>query len=104
MDRLDAMSTLLTVVKTGSFSAASRELGVPVASVSRRISDLEERLKTRILIRSSRQMALTDSGRSHVDTCQKSWKFWKTHRLAVLKVDKRAIFAAASKRLGRPLL
>jgi len=70
MDRLDAMSTLLTVVKTGSFSAASRELGVPVASVSRRISDLEERVKTRLLIRSSRQMSLTDSGRSYVDSCR----------------------------------
>jgi len=70
MDRLDAMSVLLTVVKTGSFSAASRKLGVPIATVSRNISDLEEHLKTRVLIRSSRQMNLTDAGRSYVEACK----------------------------------
>ncbi|MEJ0028389.1 MAG: LysR family transcriptional regulator [Rhizomicrobium sp.] len=70
MDRLDAMSVLLTVVKTGSFSAASRKLGVPVATVSRNISELEEHLKTRVLIRSSRQMSLTDAGRSYVEACK----------------------------------
>jgi len=70
LDRLDAMSVLLTVVKTGSFSAASRKLGVPVATVSRNISDLETHLKTRVLIRSSRQMSLTDAGRSYVEACK----------------------------------
>ena len=70
MDRLDAMSVLLTVVKTGSFSAASRKLGVPVASVSRKISELEQHLKTGILIRSSRRMTLTDAGRSYVEACK----------------------------------
>ncbi len=70
MDRLDAMSVLLTVVKTGSFSAASRKLDVPVATVSRNISELESHLKTRVLIRSSRQMSLTDDGRSYVEACK----------------------------------
>lgn len=70
MDRLDAMSVLLTVVKTGSFSAASRKLGVPIATVSRNISDLETHLKTQVLIRSSRQMTLTDAGRAYVEACK----------------------------------
>lgn len=70
MDRLDAMSVLLTVVKAGSFSAASRKLGVPIATVSRNISDLETHLKTQVLIRSSRQMTLTDAGRSYVEACK----------------------------------
>jgi DNA-binding transcriptional LysR family regulator len=70
MDRLDAMSVLLTVVKTGSFSAASRNLGLPIATVSRNISDLETHLKTRVLIRSSRQMNLTDAGRAYVEACK----------------------------------
>jgi DNA-binding transcriptional LysR family regulator len=71
MDRLEAMSVLLTVVKTGSFSAASRKLGVPVANVSRKISELEQHLKTGILIRSSRRMTLTDAGRSYVEACKR---------------------------------
>ena len=44
------MSVLLTVVKAGSFSAAARELGVPVANVSRKIAELERHLNTGILI------------------------------------------------------
>ena len=71
MDRLEAMSVLLTVVKTGSFSAASRKLGVPVANVSRRIAELEQHLKTGILIRSSRRMTLTDAGRAYVEACRR---------------------------------
>ena len=52
MDRLEAMSTLLAVVEAGSLSAASRRLGTPLATVSRRISELEAHLKTRLLQRS----------------------------------------------------
>jgi DNA-binding transcriptional LysR family regulator len=47
---------------------------VPVASVSRKISELEEHLKTGILIRSSRRMILTDAGRSYVEACKRSLK------------------------------
>lgn len=70
VDRLDAMSVLVAVVKTGSFSAASRKLDVPVATISRKISELETHLKTRLLIRSSRKMKLTDAGRSYVEACK----------------------------------
>ena len=38
MDRLEAMSVIVAVAETGSFSAASRRLGTPVATISRRIS------------------------------------------------------------------
>lgn len=66
MDRLEAMSILLAVVEAGSLSAASRRLGTPLATVSRKISDLEKHLKVRLLTRSSRQLALTEAGRSYV--------------------------------------
>ena len=62
MDRLEAMSLLLSVVEAGSLSAASRKLGVPLPTVSRKISDLEAHLNTRLLVRSTRKLALTDSG------------------------------------------
>jgi hypothetical protein len=42
MDRLEAMSILLAAVDTGSLSAASRQLRIPLATVSRRVAELEE--------------------------------------------------------------
>ena len=44
MDRLDAMRILLRVADRGSFSAASRDLGVPLATVSRKVNELEAHL------------------------------------------------------------
>lgn len=66
MDRLEAMSMLLEVTERGSLSAASRALQVPLATLSRRISDLEARLGTRLLLRSTRRLALTDAGVAYV--------------------------------------
>ena len=66
MDRLEAMSLLLSVVEAGSLTAAGRKLGVPLPTVSRKISDLEAHLNTRLLIRSTRKLALTDSGAAYV--------------------------------------
>lgn len=71
MDRLEAMSVLLAVVEAGSLSAASRRLQSPLATVSRKILDLETHLKTRLLIRSSRRVALTEAGRSYVAACRR---------------------------------
>ena len=48
MDRLEAMSVIIAVTETGSFSAASRRLGIPVATVSRKVSELEARLKAEL--------------------------------------------------------
>ncbi len=67
MDRLDAMNVLLAAVETGSLSAASRHLRMPLATVSRKVADLEAHLNTRLLIRSSRQISLTDAGRAYVE-------------------------------------
>lgn len=71
MDRLESMSILLEVVKAGSFSAAGRKLGVPLATVSRKISDLETFLGTRIFNRSTRQFALTEAGLTYVEACER---------------------------------
>jgi DNA-binding transcriptional LysR family regulator len=71
MDRLEAMSILLTAVETGSLSAAARRLGVPLATVSRKVSDLEAHLRTRLFNRTSRKLTLTDAGRSYVEACKR---------------------------------
>ena len=59
MDRLEAMSTFLAVVETGSLSAAARRLNSPLATVSRKVSDLESHLRTKLFNRSSRKLVLT---------------------------------------------
>src|SRR5215471_2952936 len=70
MDRLEAMSTLLAAVEAGSLSSASRKLGMPLATVSRKVSELEAYLRTRLVNRTSRRLILTDAGRSYVTACK----------------------------------
>ena len=60
------MTILLRVVDTGSFSAASRELGVPLATVSRKVGELEAHLGTRLLTRTTRKVTMTDAGAAYV--------------------------------------
>lgn len=66
MDRLDAMSIFIAAVEAGSFSAASRRLGMPLPTVSRKVADLEAHLNTRLLIRSTRKLTLTDAGSAYL--------------------------------------
>ena len=66
MDRLEAMALLLKVMETGSLSAAGRTLGVPLATLSRKISDLEALLGARLLVRTTRKISLTDAGVAYV--------------------------------------
>jgi DNA-binding transcriptional LysR family regulator len=70
MDRLDAMSVLLAVVEHGSLSAASRHLRSPLATVSRKISELEAHLDAQLMTRSNRKIALTEAGRSYVEAAR----------------------------------
>ncbi len=71
MDRFEAMSTLLAAVDGGSLSAASRTLGMPLATVSRRVAELEARLRTRLLVRTSRRLSLTQAGAAYVAACRR---------------------------------
>jgi len=70
-DRLEAMSVLLTVVEAGSLSAASRRLAMPLATVSRKVTELEAHLKTSLFIRSRRGLSLTDAGQGYVAACRR---------------------------------
>src|SRR6185369_15696173 len=66
VDRFESMAVLLAVVEAGSLSAAGRRLGMPLATVSRTISELEAHLKTRLLNRTTRSLGLTESGTAYV--------------------------------------
>ncbi|MCX7295053.1 LysR family transcriptional regulator [Janthinobacterium sp.] len=65
------MTILLAVVDAGSLSAAARHLGMPLATVSRKVAALETHLGTRLLHRTTRQLALTEAGGSYVAACRR---------------------------------
>ena len=71
MDRFEAMSAFVAVAKAGSFSAAAREFGIPLATMSRRVADLEAELGARLLRRSTRRLSLTDQGQLFYEACSR---------------------------------
>lgn len=62
MNQVEGMAILVAVADAGSLSAGARALGMPLATVSRRISDLEAYLGTTLLLRSKRGLGLTETG------------------------------------------
>lgn len=71
MDRLESMNLFVATVEQGSLSAAARKLGIPLATVSRKVSDLESHLRTKLLNRSNRRLTLTDSGQAYFATSKR---------------------------------
>src|SRR5262249_36335305 len=66
MDRFEAMAAVVAVAEAGSLSEAARRQRIPLATVSRKVAELEAHLETKLFNRSSRALALTDAGRSYV--------------------------------------
>lgn len=65
MDRLDAMRAFVQVVDSGSYTQAALQLNLHKATVSQQIQQLEERLGTRLLTRTTRSVASTEEGRAY---------------------------------------
>ena len=65
MQDLNDIAFFAAVVENKGFSAAARVLGQPKSSLSRHVSQLEERLGMRLLERSTRHFRLTDAGSSY---------------------------------------
>lgn len=64
------MRIFLAVSDTGGFTAAARELNMTTANVSRAVAALEEHLRTRLLQRSTRRLALTEAGERYQHRCR----------------------------------
>src|SRR5580700_4199899 len=66
---LNEMLVFARVVQAGSFTVAAAELGMPKSTVSRKVTELEERLGSRLLQRTTRKLSLTDAGRIYYEYC-----------------------------------
>lgn len=72
MDRLTLMETFVCTVEAGSFSGAARRLEVGQPAVSKAIAQLEERLGTRLLLRSTRGLTPTDAGQAYYEAARRA--------------------------------
>jgi DNA-binding transcriptional LysR family regulator len=66
---LNEILVFARVVQSRSFTAAARDLQMPKSTVSRKVTDLEDRLGVRLLQRTTRTLGLTDEGRTYYDFC-----------------------------------
>jgi len=67
---LHAMRVFVRVVDAGSFTAAAQQTETSTAQVSRLVSDLENQLHARLLHRTTRRLALTETGERFLAQCR----------------------------------
>ncbi|MEM9330150.1 MAG: LysR family transcriptional regulator [Pseudomonadota bacterium] len=94
MSRFDDLEVFSKVVSMGSMSAAAREMGLSPAVISKRLQRLEERLGTRLLHRTTRQISLTESGQG----------FYERVVAILAGVEEAEAFVARRSTLARGLL
>ena len=63
MDRLQQLRVFSRVVERGNLSRAAKDLGTTQPTVSKALAALESSLKTQLLLRSTRQLTVTEAGR-----------------------------------------
>lgn len=70
MARLDEIVSFVDIVEAGSLSGASRRSGLALSAVSRRLKELEARLGTTLLQRTTRMQRLTEEGSAFYQRCR----------------------------------
>src|SRR2546422_6064284 len=70
MDRLQAMTTFVQILKSGSLTAAAAALDTSLPSVVRTLASLERHLGVRLLNRTTRRIHLTDEGAQYLERCR----------------------------------
>jgi DNA-binding transcriptional LysR family regulator len=70
MDRLDAMRTFVRVAELGSFSGVAHQLNVARSMVTRQVASLEAHLGAKLLVRSTRRVALSSAGTAYLEKCR----------------------------------
>lgn len=70
MDSFEGIFEFVAVAESGGFSAAAKKLNCSTSHVSRQVSRLEERLGSRLLARTTRQISLTENGEFYYQQCK----------------------------------
>ncbi|MBV1880617.1 MAG: LysR family transcriptional regulator [Pseudomonadales bacterium] len=70
MEDLNALALFVEVAQSGSYTEASKQLKVPISTVSRKVSQLETRLGVQLFQRTTRSVALTEIGQIYLRHCQ----------------------------------
>jgi DNA-binding transcriptional LysR family regulator len=69
MPDLNELTIFVRVAQLGSVSQAARALGMPISSVSRKLAELEARVGTSLIKRTTRKLNLSDEGLSFFERC-----------------------------------
>lgn len=69
MDKYEEMKTFVQIVDSGGITQAANKLDIAKSAVSRRLNDLECRLRVTLFNRSTRKFSLTDTGKSYYEQC-----------------------------------
>lgn len=107
MDRFESMTVFVAVAEARGFSAASRKLGMPLATISRKVAELEDQLRVQLFTRTTRQVALTEIGQQHFATCRRLLEeLGEAERLASgeYRAPRGELVVAAPSGLGRSYL
>src|SRR5471032_2239519 len=86
------MSLFVEVARTGNFSRAGDNLGMPVATLSRRIGAMERAFGVRLFDRSTRHVELTEAGRRYFERC--------AHLVDEARLAQESLFEVASRPAG----
>jgi DNA-binding transcriptional LysR family regulator len=71
LDRITGMQVFTRAARAGSLSAAARQMALSPAMAAKHVDALEERLGVRLLLRSTRKLALTEAGQQYLEACSR---------------------------------
>lgn len=71
LDRVTSMQVFARVAALGSLSAAARALGMSQTMATKHVAELEGRLGTKLIHRTTRRLTLTEAGRTYLDSIER---------------------------------
>lgn len=69
MGQMDGIEVFVKVIQTGSFTGAAKLLNMPVTTVSGKIREVERRLGTTLIHRTTRKLSITEAGKTYFKHC-----------------------------------
>ena len=72
--RLKGIAVFICVAEAGSFTAAAERMSLTTSAVSKSVARLEQRLNMKLFARTTRRLALTDTGANYYQTCKQIYQ------------------------------